>query len=487
MKSLVYVLVLALLVTLALVPVGANSDSPTFTQNTTIVASDNSMGSVRLPAGRSGFFAVGREWLFDESLTVWRFRSRLPGGTWEAPTTLFIYNPAVIGAMTDVFFDGTYVHYIRNVRIWPPNYFGLRYRRGLPNANGTIAWQPEQTVRPDTEKISDFSLAVDSNGCPWIGYMDAAVETWGYPTVIRSSTNNGTWVTPPGYPFQFLAQNNWAVTLLPQTEGKMYAIVYQETGGESPVLGYAYDGNTWGPQETVASTLLKNNFTGGTWCPVSHVSVGDELHFVSHATDDTMRYVKYDGSWGAEQVIASGLNPLVTPALTKWDDDTLHLVWIAGTGIYLTIQEDGVWGSPVLLRTDQGISPARIINLQSWYEQGNDTNGVMYLTGAGPKYFDLVHLTYTLVPPPTPTPSPTPNPTPIPTATPTPEPSPTPTPTPIPTPTPTPAPQRKASVYFEQGKPTLADWQQLGQMIADGSVSGVGVPSGFLSWTVEVN
>lgn len=211
-------------------------DSTTTTNSTVSTTSDDT--SIRIPYQRNIFYSNGLWWCFycDGADMVYRTSSD-DGATWSSATTVAAL-PDGIGANFDITYDGTYIHYVRNTTAVQD---GLAYRRGTPQSNGTISWSAaEQTVLDSTEDARDPNIVVDSNGYPWISYSDYDVAGPKDPTVITSSTNDGTWTTATGYPLVLKSAQGYFACLVPQTSGKLCAIIgkgkrQQEKPHYSPV------------------------------------------------------------------------------------------------------------------------------------------------------------------------------------------------------------------------------------------------------------
>jgi hypothetical protein len=440
MKSLLRVLVLALLGTVVLVPSIASSETPATVQSS-VIATDAAMSSVRMPAQRGAFSAVGRYWVFYNTYTDIMFKSSADNVTWTAPTIIASHAyPWAFGAMYDVSFDGVNVHLVRNpFNNADPGYNGLCYRRGIPQANGTIAWEPEMAILPDTAWVNDLSLCIDSGGQPWIGYLDdtdgiADKSTYGYPTVVRF--NGGVWEAP----LRLKDINNWWVDLEALEGGQMYAVLYQGYGASATVRGRLFDG-AWGAEETASTRLASIPTNGGSWGQVVSVASGDAVHVAFRSTDNKIVHVARTTAWGPETVLTSSVNTYTSPVLTAWEGERVNCFWIGASTLYIDTWKDGVWDAPVVLKVDAKIrNPYAFINLQAWETCQNSQGQVTYLSGPGPLQYSLTQVLYTLPVPPTPTPPPTSTPTPTPSPTPSPTPTPTLTPTPTPVPTPTPAP-----------------------------------------------
>ncbi|MDM7998687.1 MAG: hypothetical protein QUS33_01470 [Dehalococcoidia bacterium] len=131
---------------------------------------DNSTSAAALsaPTQRKLFYAAGRFWVFYSDGSDLVFRSSPDGISWSAKS-------ASLGALTSgdgfsVHYDGTYVHYARTTGA---NGAPLYYRRGVPNAGGSIVWSADEQVAAPA--VSGFSyqypsVSADSSGHALISY-----------------------------------------------------------------------------------------------------------------------------------------------------------------------------------------------------------------------------------------------------------------------------------------------------------------------------
>jgi hypothetical protein len=255
-----------------------------------------------------------------------------------------------------------------------------------------------------------MQLAVDSDGYVWIGY-GGTVPNFGYPTVIKSSTNDGTWSTASGFPYTFFTTDDWFVIPVPQTSGKMYCIVYRTTTSEEVIKGYQWDGYAWGTSEDATSSLLSNNSgfpISGYFGMLSAVAVGDDIHLAFTTSDDKLKYVKRSsGTWSSESMIENTLTYWSSsPVLTKRLNGDLVCFWIhsdeSTTTSYYKECINDTWDTDAtgLLITD--LPTTYSCSLQSYYEEYAGAQGQVVLVyqpviAAGSPY-DILHLVISTVP-----------------------------------------------------------------------------------------
>lgn len=281
----------------------------------------------QLPITRMTFHANGRFWVFYFSdNTTLAYCTSTDGSIWSEPTT------ARAGAERlgkSLWFDGTYFHYSLTIDDI------LYYRRGTPNADGSITWSAdEQTV--STEGDSPVTLCVDSNGYPWIGY--AAYDAHYIAKIIKSSTNDGTWSTASGFPYTL--RDSLAYPLvIPLTEGKVYVICRTHV---EQVYGRLWDGESWGDEETISSSDAYVGYYQ------SAVAEGDDVHLVFlKDVDYHILYVKrtYGVGWGEEATVQSSVTSDSTPVLSIDGDGTLYCFWMGSPTAHHVYYKECVAGT----------------------------------------------------------------------------------------------------------------------------------------------
>lgn len=368
---------------------------------TSIPAQTPNTNGIRLPSQHGAFYAEGRYWLFyydtDEEIS---FKSSTDGESWSSATK--IGDAALYGATFDVVFDGTYVHYIRNLDYLGGNdYLGIAYRRGIPQSDGSINWSAaEQTVLEDTEVANDMQLAVDSDGYAWIGYGGSDTPLYGYPTIIKSATSDGTWSTASGFPYTFFETDDWIVIPVSQTFGQVYCIVYRTHTSTEVIKGYQWDGDSWGSEEEATTSLLKNGSGNGYFGMLSAVAIEDDIHLAFTATSGGLKHVKRtSGSWGSESTIEGTLLGWDTsPVLTRRTNGDLVCCWLYCNGSH-TIEKsyykeysEGTWDITATELTDEYDDKfVRLGSLQSYYEEMEWRFSLIYQVYDSGAY-DIVHV-----------------------------------------------------------------------------------------------
>jgi len=243
--------------------------------------------------GRKTFYANGRYWVFYGDGTNIVYRTSINGITWTDPTTVVA---CTLSHYFSIFFDGTYLHYANCFPGWVGQ--PMKYRRGLPNANGTITWSTGTEVTVYSHSQSGFQrpvIAVDTQGYPWIGCYDQYYNDL-YATVMKSTTNDGTWSMASGFPDRYYSYH--AAVPVPMTGTKMYIIYFRILSGWTwNIRGKYWNGSSLGDPEIPTSRLCSYGL-------LSVVNALDTVHLVfSESGTANIYHAKRDGTW-TEQIIS---------------------------------------------------------------------------------------------------------------------------------------------------------------------------------------
>ena len=355
-----------------------------------LVGTSSSSTATSYPFQRKSFYANGRFWVFYSDGTNMVYRTSTDGSTWSSATTV---RAASSGYTFSIWFDGTYLHYAY------ASASAIYYRRGTPNADGTITWSAaEQTAASNA--YYPF-VSVDANGYVWIGYYYYTIGA-SYPYVIRSGNNDGTWgTTPSGFPYQLStisASQMWAVTILPLTSGKMLALYTYDSG--HAISARAWNGTAWGTEASTTST--------GTYADLSAVAQGDDVHLTFCTTGYNILYTKYSyasNSFSAETTLVSGSANAIAPVISiNPATNDLYVFWAGyptANHIYYRKYNasTGTWETAV----DWITEPETLTGDRhtSFYQSYGGYIGLLYMTKTASPYnikFDALGLT----PPPPP-------------------------------------------------------------------------------------
>jgi len=335
---------------------------------------------------RKSFRASGLFWVFYSNGTNMVYRTSSDGATWSAATTV---RAAADGYEFSIWFDGQYLHYAHASGV------RLRYRRGFPKYDGSITWSTinEQNLYDAWSGITKPFVSVDSNGYPWIGYMNH----YGFdicPFVNKCDQNNGTWTSHSTYQLSTVI-HYWDVSVIPLTDGKMY-ITYAFNG--DTVKGRLWTGSMGG-EETASFSSIRDS--------VQHSVVADPsnnvyLEFVTYI--DPYCYIKSrkrtysTGLWGSETTVKANIPYYAFPVLSI-RDTTLYCFWSTKTTntppgavaehiYYQTSTDGGANWSAMVDWINQSSDPLATDNygnsrpdMTCFYRAYGNFTGLVYLTG----------------------------------------------------------------------------------------------------------
>lgn len=339
------------------------------------------------PYQRKVFYGYSRFWVFyyDYDNDKMVYTSSLDGITWEsADNVASAYN----GQDFSVWFDGTNIEYARID--WDASPDKLMYGCGLPDENGTIVWETEQTVVTAEVggRIEIPFVTMNSSGIPVITYSileDPGGAGHIHPyVIIASNTSGSSWGSPTA--LSSTDSGAWFDCVLPlSSDNKLMAIYSTWDGGV--VKSKTFNGSAWGSENITTSSIE----TGEMFCAT--VTSDDVIHMVF--TDNVghdIQYTHYHSggiAWEAEEVIYAGTSATVAPVLSKTLDDNLYCFWIGdptANHIYYKTQVEGTWDTT---QTDW-LTEANVVGndrITCAYSQ-TSTNyiPVVWLTGAGSPY-----------------------------------------------------------------------------------------------------
>jgi hypothetical protein len=439
------------------------------TSSSTIdVTKDHS--SISYQHQRKTFYAKGRFWVFYADATGtdkvqpttgdMKYATSTNGVDWD----IYTLRPCTDGWQFSVAQQGNYVHYaISTFDVGQP----LIYRRGFLSNDGTINWGQEQNVIIEATNYAYWraTIAVDSEGYPWISYSYAPsivdyTPQFGY--VTKSSRNDGVWSTANGFPYRLTstAHEQMRTVVVPLTNSRIYVLygISMQT-----MWGKLWDQNNWWGAEEAAFSDFRGSHL------VTAVNEGDNVHVVY--TDDTTNDIKYtrriNGVWSSHELVwNSPDNRDYDPWGIEWSGPSisihrptgdLYCFWVFNDQLYYNrrIASTGAWTAAVPWFYESHSFDDNYCSPCAFYE-GDQYIGCAWTTGdtLGQDHFVKfsfiqfdVQPTSTPTPLPTSTPTPTPAPTSAPTPTPTPKPALTPTPTLTPEPSPTQPPERPLFLY----------------------------------------
>ena len=321
---------------------------------------------------RAIVYSQGLWWVFyyDNTNEIY-YKTSSDGVTWSSPTTIYSsYGENIQGI--SVWLNDTYLNIVMG---YTTQYGGqyVKYRKGKLNSDGTITWSADWQYVASYYAYPYGSIAVDSNGYPWIVIKKYTGGDY-RADVYKSSTKNGTWTTEFSNSF---GDDIDKACILPLTNGKMY-LIYGDT--EHELVGRLYDGSEWGSEETI-TTCFEYDF--------SAVANGDTVHLIYQYyayEDDHIKYLNWTESsgWSSQVNVLDG-NPDIT--LTKIEGNKLLMFWKSGKNIkYKVYDGEGNWGDEYTLKYDSSLN----FLCNAIYEKTNGRIGVMWRTADDKLKFEYI-------------------------------------------------------------------------------------------------
>lgn len=374
LRYLVSLIVAAVMMLLPCMPVSAAG---------TTVSTSTSLYALETTNQHKIFVANGRIWAFYWNGSSFVYKTSADNGnTWSSETIIDAdYPPTAYNSYYDVASDGTYAHFVKADDGDYDNP-AMYYRRASFNSDGSLTYSSNWQLEENRYSVYSPSIAIDSNGYPWIGGWDGYLES--APTIFKSSTKNGTWTTQIGFPYWPEYGTIDYVTFAPLTSGKMGVLLYSwETGKGVKYLEWS--GSSWSSVSTVynktidnAATLYKNHSTAVTY--------GDNIVCTFEgASSEGIAYVKrISGTWSKGVVWAPlNMNTLTVDASTgdcycfwyeKLTDPLVnHILYSKYTA------SAGTWSSAIdHLSDNEGGSTTRY--LSSYQSMTSSNIGILYAT-----------------------------------------------------------------------------------------------------------
>jgi len=344
-----------------------------------VVGTSTSQEAVSYTPQRKGFYALGRFWVFYYDGTYTVFKTSTDGSSWSSATNL----PYAQTNNFDVVYDGTYVHiaYSRSSRV--------KYMRGTPSSSGTISWGSEYNVASASGFVT---LDVDSGGYPWIGYVAS------YPYVTKSLTNDGTWTTATGFPYQLHTYSDykWKVKVVTVGNGKAVAIY---TKPNYRVYIKYYNGSSW----TSGVSSSYDMESGGYGYGFSALFDGTYVYII-YMVDDPRKlgyFLYYPATDSVTSVYTLSTSFYGFSLQLSRDSSTGDLYafyYVYDDGKIYYRKKSGSWASAVEIATTDAAST--YYGVISAFEKSDSHIGLIYLSGTSSPY-NINFTEISLVSPPT--------------------------------------------------------------------------------------
>lgn len=347
---------------------------PTLAQSTVDGSVAIYMGDYGYPWQTRSFDANGLRWIFYRDTAPVNgeyYRTSADGGeTWSTATYV---RSVTKNFHFVVWFDGTYGHYAAIYGASETNE-QLYYRRFTPNGDGTLTFSAAEQTIMSGQNLDGLSLCVDTSGKPCIAYRNVTTGGW----AIRSSTNDGTWVTDAS----FTEAIDRYAAILPLTSGKI-ATVWASTSG----IGVKrWTGAAWGAIKYSVPDAVGDAY-------FSAVAQDDDVHiaFMEITTYD-VTYIKWNYStnnFSADVTLHAAATTTSIPKIQLntnnndifiyWEndptDDHIYFAWYdSGTATWTT---DIDWINESIM---DGL-PANGYLLNCDYTYSGNTSGLYYIAG----------------------------------------------------------------------------------------------------------
>jgi len=300
---------------------------------------------------RGCFYAAGRYWMFyreqvaaEGTARLLKHRSRVdPAGAWGDEFT--VWDSGANGRLVfALWFDGTYVLLTYTMmNSGCPIYF----RRGVPNAGGTITWDPIQTVRVADTYYMDIGICRENgpDGHIWITISDLASPYDWY--AWESTDNAGTgWTQRLVNSFGDYGDCHFVVPM--EDAGTVYVVRAIRAGGIWYLRGRRWNGAGWDALETIQTGMRG----------IKVCSRGNEIYVIYFQNGvNAVLYGRkrlFVGAWQTQRTITNAANIAMYSTLS-WEEfgGMLYVYYVKATSIYRQEADgtlnDPTWGNETLI------------------------------------------------------------------------------------------------------------------------------------------
>jgi hypothetical protein len=301
--------------------------------------------------------------------------------------------------------------------------YPLYYRRITLNADGTLTLGTRYQIFYDAYHYAYYpSVSVDTNGYPYVGWWAPGTDVFSY--VSRSSTNDGTWSTPSGYPVRLgggtYPSPGGPVALAPLPNGYMYAIRIQlNANGAGAAKTMIYGHYTSGTSTWTFDGVLANIWDAYTTYPLWVASLVSDsagnIHFAyRHIDQSVIYYCKRTagypgGSWGSVETVQSSVFRDATypylgsdPVLSLLPDGRLACFWIGLSSypnrVYLKMRSSaGVWDTNPTLVSDEAAAGFQYRDYATGFAYATSDNKIGFAYTTNPQGDNPYNIKYALV------------------------------------------------------------------------------------------
>ena len=260
-----------------------------------------------------------RVFYWDGSDVIYKKSSN--GRSWISEDTLWSYIYGRAGG-TDVFLDEDTVY------AFTLGYVGELYRtyfrRG--DLDDAISWAALKSILSHSVYHIGGSLTKLTTGkliVAWHSYFESRVTSY-------YSNNDGDSWSYDHIGTAAVTSTTGGCLILPMGAGKAMCLVKDSA---NKLQSFLYD-TTWGSAVEVA-TGLQNG-----WGFFSGVNLGDVIHVAYIDSSSVLKYVKYDGSWGTPETLATSASH---PAIIAGSSDKLYVFYVKDGEIKLRRFDGSSW------------------------------------------------------------------------------------------------------------------------------------------------
>lgn len=316
---------------------------------------------------RQSFYGKGLYWVFycDDDNIV--YKTSRDGVTWSVKTVIRVSNRLY---KFSILYDAGYLYYMEGDYI-----ANMKFRRGIPNVDGTITWTSAEVVAVSHIGTSPI-MAKDSAGKIWCVYWKPYAPDDGF-YVTKNDATDGTWSTAVGYPLKLAAsideEGRAQGSICALTDGKMYAGYGKINAAEDTttvVYGKLYNGSIWGSEETISDYIL----TLGGGITVSVDAKDDDVYityFADTGDNNQVGFNKrtYGVGWGSNEYITPDAAGYSGIAMTF--DPTTEELWVfyanvTTEDIYVRKRTSSGWRNAEKIYDFSGIHDIEGFNVCAW-------------------------------------------------------------------------------------------------------------------------
>jgi len=356
----------------------------------------NSMSYSRRNFWANGYF---RQFYLDIYNYDFDYKGSIDGVTWNNLTT-------IAGAVSDEFVtdictwleNDTFVHLVfidMNDSAPAGQKFTVSYQTATLGV-GSISLGTRQTICTLVDDRRQPTVTVDSNGYPWVAYLDIGLGT----CVVQKATakDGSSWGSETSlFTYAYTSYYKAVGVIVPLDSGKMY-LVFEDSHPWEPAQGRLYNGTGWESAKQIRpaysddgsvkttdrlSVVVKSNF--------DIVYYHDQLSTLTANGTHVYTYSHASDSWSyTKWVSTQGMVGCVT--INKTTDDMWFFyahnptncypyyppVYLVGDGIYYRkyTNSTNTWGNEVTV--DATITS--LCDLHGFYEQSSGHLGIAYVT-----------------------------------------------------------------------------------------------------------